>query len=149
MGHIRGHGCRDLPVYCNSGRCHHSATMNADWLSDEAPMRSLCRRMVCTECTCDPTGVRTSTSGASEGARAAFTTIQAWAPSIVVNKLVTKYGRAPPPTPSKFSDPLSVPPSDLPENSPHRRRRHRRSVKRGSRELDGDARCAAQACWTT
>ena len=27
MGHIRGHGCRDLLVYCNSGRCHHSATM--------------------------------------------------------------------------------------------------------------------------
>ena len=26
MGHIRGHGCRDLLVYCNSGRCHHSAT---------------------------------------------------------------------------------------------------------------------------
>src|SRR6202048_1096320 len=50
MGHIRGHGCRDLLVYCNSGRCHHSATMNADWLSDETPVRSLCRRMVCTKC---------------------------------------------------------------------------------------------------
>jgi hypothetical protein len=37
IGHIRGHGCRDLLVYCNSGRCHHSATMNADWLSDETP----------------------------------------------------------------------------------------------------------------
>jgi hypothetical protein len=48
MGHIRGHGCRD--VYCNSGRRHHSATMNADWLSDETPVRSLCGRMVCTKC---------------------------------------------------------------------------------------------------
>jgi hypothetical protein len=27
MAHIRGHGCRDLLVYCGSGRCHHSATM--------------------------------------------------------------------------------------------------------------------------
>jgi len=25
MGHIRSHGCRDLLVYCDSGRCHHSA----------------------------------------------------------------------------------------------------------------------------
>jgi hypothetical protein len=41
MGHIRGHGCRDLHLYCVSGRCRHSATMNADWLPDEAPMRSL------------------------------------------------------------------------------------------------------------
>jgi hypothetical protein len=30
MGNIRGHGCRDLLVYCNSGRCHHGATMNAE-----------------------------------------------------------------------------------------------------------------------
>ena len=50
MGHIQGHGWRDLLVYCDSGRCHHSATMNADWLSDETPVRSLCRRMVCTKC---------------------------------------------------------------------------------------------------
>jgi hypothetical protein len=50
LGHIRGHGCRDLLVYCNSGRCHHSASMNADWLSDATPVRSLCRRMVCTRC---------------------------------------------------------------------------------------------------
>jgi hypothetical protein len=50
MGHIRGHGCRELLVYCNSNRCHHSATINADWLSDETPVRSLCRRMVCTKC---------------------------------------------------------------------------------------------------
>jgi tripartite-type tricarboxylate transporter receptor subunit TctC len=25
------HGCRDLLIYCNAGRCHHSATMNAGW----------------------------------------------------------------------------------------------------------------------
>jgi hypothetical protein len=30
MDHIRGHGCRDLLIYCGSGRCHHSATMNGD-----------------------------------------------------------------------------------------------------------------------
>jgi hypothetical protein len=50
MGHIRSHGCRDLLIYCGSGRCHHSATVNADWLTDETPVRSLCRRMVCTRC---------------------------------------------------------------------------------------------------
>ena len=50
LGHIRGHGCRDLLVYCASGWCHHSATMNADWLPDETPVRSLCPRMVCTKC---------------------------------------------------------------------------------------------------
>ena len=50
LGHIRGHGCRDLLVYCASGWCHHSATMNADWLPDETPVRSLCPRMVCTRC---------------------------------------------------------------------------------------------------
>ena len=50
LGHIRSHGCRDLLVYCDSGRCHHSALMNADWLSDETPVRSLCPRMVCTRC---------------------------------------------------------------------------------------------------
>jgi hypothetical protein len=35
LGRIRSHGCRDLLVYCISGRCHHSATLNGDWLSDE------------------------------------------------------------------------------------------------------------------
>jgi hypothetical protein len=50
IGHIRSHGCRDLLVYCASGRCHHSATLNADWLSDATQVRSLCPRMVCTRC---------------------------------------------------------------------------------------------------
>jgi hypothetical protein len=48
MGHIRGHGCRDLLIYCASGRC--SAVMNGDWLPDDAPVRSLCGRMICTRC---------------------------------------------------------------------------------------------------
>jgi hypothetical protein len=39
-----------LLVYCASGRCHHSATLNADWLSDATQVRSLCPRMVCTRC---------------------------------------------------------------------------------------------------
>jgi hypothetical protein len=33
--HIRGHGCRNLLVYCESVWCNHSAVMNADWLPDE------------------------------------------------------------------------------------------------------------------
>jgi hypothetical protein len=48
LGHVRSHGCCDLLVYCISGRCHHSATLNGDWLPDEMPVRSLCPRMVCT-----------------------------------------------------------------------------------------------------
>ena len=50
MAHIRGHGCRDLLIYCNSGRCHHSATISGDWPADEVLVRSLCGRMVCTRC---------------------------------------------------------------------------------------------------
>ncbi|HEY7247909.1 MAG TPA: hypothetical protein VH678_28915 [Xanthobacteraceae bacterium] len=50
MGHIRSHGCRDLLVYCVSGRCHHGSSFNADWLPDGTPVRSLCTRMVCTRC---------------------------------------------------------------------------------------------------
>src|SRR6516165_6100229 len=50
MGHIRGHGCRDLLVYCSSGRCRHGATMNGDGFPDDLPIRSLCGRMVCTVC---------------------------------------------------------------------------------------------------
>jgi hypothetical protein len=30
LGHIQAHGCRDLLIYCVSGSCHDSATMNAD-----------------------------------------------------------------------------------------------------------------------
>jgi hypothetical protein len=50
MGHIRGHGCRDLLVYCDSGRCHHGARLSGDGFPDDLPVRSLCDRMVCTVC---------------------------------------------------------------------------------------------------
>jgi hypothetical protein len=50
LGHLRSHGCRALLVYCDSGRCHHRARMNADHWSDDLPIRSLCGRMVCTRC---------------------------------------------------------------------------------------------------
>ena len=50
LAHIRRHGCRDLLVYCESAWCNHSIVMNADWLPDETPLRSLCPRMVCTAC---------------------------------------------------------------------------------------------------
>jgi hypothetical protein len=50
LGQIRGHGCRNLLVYCGSLWCNHSAVMNADGLPDEIPVRSLRPRMVCTAC---------------------------------------------------------------------------------------------------
>jgi hypothetical protein len=50
LAHIRRHGCRCLLVYCESVWCNHSATLNADWLPDETPVRALCGRMVCTAC---------------------------------------------------------------------------------------------------
>jgi hypothetical protein len=50
LGQIRSYGCRDLLVYCVSGRCNHSTMRNADWLPDNVPVRSLCPRMVCTHC---------------------------------------------------------------------------------------------------
>ena len=50
MGNLRRYGCRQLLVYCTSGWCYHSATLNADWLADDVPVRALCRRMVCTAC---------------------------------------------------------------------------------------------------
>src|SRR5947199_229353 len=48
LGQIRGHGCRNLLIYCESLWCNHSAVMNADRLPDEMPLRALCPRMVCT-----------------------------------------------------------------------------------------------------
>ena len=50
MGHIRGHGVTRLLVYCTSGHCHHGATLDADWLPNEAVVRDLCPRMVCAVC---------------------------------------------------------------------------------------------------
>ena len=50
LGHIRGHGCRRLLVYCASTWCNHRANLDADWLPDETVIRALCPRMVCTAC---------------------------------------------------------------------------------------------------
>jgi hypothetical protein len=35
MGHIRGHGCPSLIVYCVSPWCNHSASPNGDSLPDD------------------------------------------------------------------------------------------------------------------
>jgi hypothetical protein len=50
LSHIHGHGCRDLLVYCGSGRCHHSATLSGDRFADDMPVPSLCGRLVCSQC---------------------------------------------------------------------------------------------------
>jgi hypothetical protein len=50
LGHIRGHGCRDLLIYCHDTICNHSVRLNADHLPDDMPVRSLCPRMTCTKC---------------------------------------------------------------------------------------------------
>jgi len=50
LGHIRGLGCRDLLVYCNSIACDHSVAMNADHMPDETPIQPLGTRMVCSRC---------------------------------------------------------------------------------------------------
>jgi hypothetical protein len=50
LGHIRGHGCRDLLVYCGSIYCSYGAKLNADHLPDETAIRPLGARMACTRC---------------------------------------------------------------------------------------------------
>jgi hypothetical protein len=50
LGHIRGHGCRNLLVYCTAMNCSHGATMSADRWPDDTPIRPLGRRMVCSRC---------------------------------------------------------------------------------------------------
>ena len=40
-------GCRDLLVYCNSGRCNHSTIMNVGHLPDETRVNSLGDGIVC------------------------------------------------------------------------------------------------------
>jgi hypothetical protein len=57
-GHIRGHRVTRLLVYCGAINCNHSATLDADWLADDAILLELDRRMVCTAC-----GHRGATSG--------------------------------------------------------------------------------------
>jgi len=50
LGHIRGHGCQDLLIYCGSIDCSHSATMKPDHLPDDTAIRALGPKMVCTKC---------------------------------------------------------------------------------------------------
>jgi hypothetical protein len=50
LGHIRGHGCRGVLVYCESIWCNHSAEIDADWLPNDTIIRLLGPRMVCTAC---------------------------------------------------------------------------------------------------
>jgi hypothetical protein len=50
LSHIRGHGVRNLLVYCSSIACNHQTVMNADHLPDETVIRPLGERMVCTRC---------------------------------------------------------------------------------------------------
>jgi hypothetical protein len=38
LGHIRGHGCRDVLVYSRDVVCNHSVKMNADHLGDDTPL---------------------------------------------------------------------------------------------------------------
>jgi hypothetical protein len=50
MGHIRSHGVTRLLLYCGSTRCNHSATIDADVLSDDVVPRRLGPRMRCEAC---------------------------------------------------------------------------------------------------
>jgi hypothetical protein len=50
LGHMRSQGCRDLLVYCNSGRCNHSTIMNVGHLPDDTPIKSLGDGFVCAKC---------------------------------------------------------------------------------------------------
>jgi hypothetical protein len=50
LGHIRLHGCRELLVYCGSINCNHGATMNADHMPNDTPIRGLGSRMVRNKC---------------------------------------------------------------------------------------------------
>jgi hypothetical protein len=50
LGHIRAHGVRHLLIYCSTGLCHHSATVDADCWPDETALRDLCPKAVCTQC---------------------------------------------------------------------------------------------------
>jgi hypothetical protein len=47
LGHIRGHGCRDLLVYCCDTICNHGVTLTNP---DDTPGRSLGARMASTKC---------------------------------------------------------------------------------------------------
>jgi hypothetical protein len=68
LGHVRSLGCRDLLVYCTSTWCNHAATITADWLPEDTPVRSLCGRMVCTACGLIGADVRPDWSSHTGGA---------------------------------------------------------------------------------
>jgi hypothetical protein len=44
LGLMWSQGFRDLLVYCNSDRCHHSIIINVGHLPDETPIKSPARR---------------------------------------------------------------------------------------------------------
>jgi hypothetical protein len=50
LGHMRSHECRRLLIYCSTGFCHHSATVDADRWPDETAVRDLCPKAICTKC---------------------------------------------------------------------------------------------------
>jgi hypothetical protein len=50
LGHIRGHGCHSLLIYCNSIACNHSTVVRADHMPADTPIRQLGECMVCTRC---------------------------------------------------------------------------------------------------
>jgi hypothetical protein len=50
LGHMRAHGVRRLLIYCSTGLCHHSATIEADRWPDDTAVRDLCPKAVCTKC---------------------------------------------------------------------------------------------------
>jgi hypothetical protein len=50
LGHMRSQGCRDLLVYCKSGRCNYSTIMNVGHLPDKTPIKSLGDAFVCAKC---------------------------------------------------------------------------------------------------
>jgi hypothetical protein len=50
LGHMRFHGCRDLLVFCNSGRCDYSTFMNVGHLHDVTVIKQLGNGIVCRQC---------------------------------------------------------------------------------------------------
>jgi hypothetical protein len=50
LGNTRANGVRSLAVYCSSGRCHHQAVVEVDYMRDDLEVPSLGPRMVCTAC---------------------------------------------------------------------------------------------------
>ena len=57
-------------------QAYASATMNADWLPDDAPVRSLCGRMVCTRCGHIGADVRPDQAACLSGLTSAYGSIR-------------------------------------------------------------------------